>query len=82
MLRCVRGLLLMGVCGGVGELVMLTTHTSSSLSIRSIVILAVAPFVEGGILLWGFDVAADLGRALDLTCGYSPADESEEIPTL
>jgi hypothetical protein len=72
----------MGVCGGVGELVMLTTRTSSSLSIRSIVILAAAPFVEDGILLRGFDVAADRERALDLTCGYSPAEESEVIPTL
>ena len=72
----------MGVCGGVGELVMLTTRTSSSLSIRHIVILEAAPFVEDGILVRAFDVAANREGALDLSCRYSLAEESAVFPTI
>jgi hypothetical protein len=79
LLRRVLGFLRTGVCGGVGELVILTTRTSSSLSIKSIVSLAAVRFLTPGLLFRGLDVKADSSRAREFARESSLPGEADMV---
>ena len=79
LLRRVPGFILTGVCGGVGELVILTTHISSSLSIKSTMSSAAVPLLTPGTVFRGLVVAADCGRALEMARERSLREESDTV---